>query len=85
MARLLELTTQETLAAGGDAVARAPEGREVFIAGVAPRERVEVELIQVNKRFCRARVRKILSPGPSRTKPDCAHYGHCGGCALQRE
>ena len=31
----------------------------------------------------RTRLAEVLSPGPTRTRPPCKHFGTCGGCALQ--
>ncbi len=31
----------------------------------------------------RTRLAEVLSPGPTRTKPPCKHFGTCGGCTLQ--
>ncbi len=31
----------------------------------------------------RTRMAEVLSPGPTRTRPPCKHFGTCGGCALQ--
>jgi 23S rRNA (uracil1939-C5)-methyltransferase len=79
----LQLTTERHLASGGDAVARHPDGRVVFVSGAAPEERVEARVTKDNKSFLRAEVVKVLEPGPARVKPPCAHYDRCGGCALQ--
>ncbi|MCA9549351.1 MAG: class I SAM-dependent RNA methyltransferase [Myxococcales bacterium] len=79
----LQLTTEPHLASGGDAVARHPDGRVVFVSGAAPSERVEARLTKDNKSFVRAEVVKVLEPGPSRVNPPCAHYAQCGGCTLQ--
>ncbi|HET6303247.1 MAG TPA: TRAM domain-containing protein, partial [Myxococcota bacterium] len=35
----------DSLAAGGDGVARAPDGRAVFVPGTAPGDRVRVRLV----------------------------------------
>jgi 23S rRNA (uracil1939-C5)-methyltransferase len=79
----LRLQTGPHLAAGGDAVARASDGRVVFIAGAAPDELVEVEVVQENKTFLRARVVSIVEPSERRVNPPCKYYGACGGCTLQ--
>ena len=79
----MKLTTQPTLANGGDAVARAPDGRVVFIEGAAPNEYVEVEITQSKKKFAKARVIKILEDSPDRAEPKCKNYEFCGGCTSQ--
>lgn len=79
----MELRTEASLAQGGDAIARAPDGRIVFVTGAAPSELVRVEIIQDNRRFLRARTVEVLEASPSRVKPDCEYFDRCGGCTLQ--
>lgn len=79
----MKLTTESHLAAGGDAIARAPDGRVVFIEGACPSEQVRVEITKDNARFLRARVVEVLEPSPSRVTPPCPYFGVCGGCSLQ--
>lgn len=73
------------IAAGGDGVARLADGRTVFIPRTAPGDLVEIELVHVARRFVRARVLRVLEPGPNRIAPPCPHYTQddCGGCQLQ--
>lgn len=79
----LRLSTEPRLASGGEAVARAEDGRVVFVEGAAPGEQVEAEVLETHARYLRARVVQVLEPGPSRVEPRCSHFGQCGGCALQ--
>jgi 23S rRNA (uracil1939-C5)-methyltransferase len=74
----------ERLAAGGDGVGHAPDGRVVFVPDVAPGDRVRVRLVSERARFAHARVEALLEPGPSRTDPLCPVFGSCGGCAWQQ-
>jgi 23S rRNA (uracil1939-C5)-methyltransferase len=73
----------EALAAGGDGVAREPDGRVIFVPFTAPGDRVEVALEPGGKRYARGRVRALLAAGPARTDPLCAVFGSCGGCSWQ--
>lgn len=79
----LIVTTDESLAAGGAALARHPDGRIVFVDGAAPAERVRVRITKDNPRFLRARVVEIVEPSVHRVSPECAHVAACGGCTLQ--
>jgi 23S rRNA (uracil1939-C5)-methyltransferase len=79
----IEVRTTPHLAAGGDAIARAPDGRVVFVEGAAPDERVEAEVVQANPSFLRARVLRVIERSPARAEPPCPHFGTCGGCTLQ--
>jgi 23S rRNA (uracil1939-C5)-methyltransferase len=75
----------QRLAAGGDGVARLPDGRVVFVPRTAPAELVELRDLRPARRFARARAARILEPSPERVEPVCAHYttDECGGCQLQ--
>jgi len=67
----------ERLGHRGEGVARAEEGL-VFVPFALPGETVLVEAEGE-----RARLVDILEPSPDRIEPFCAHYGICGGCAVQ--
>jgi 23S rRNA (uracil1939-C5)-methyltransferase len=73
------------LAAGGDGVARLEGGRTVFVPRTAPGDLVELAGVRTHKRFARARLARLLEPGPARVAPRCPHYlrDECGGCQLQ--
>jgi 23S rRNA (uracil1939-C5)-methyltransferase len=73
----------DALAAGGDAVGRAPDGRVVFVPFAAPGDRVSVRICQEHARFLRGRVEQLLEPGGARSDPLCPVFGSCGGCAWQ--
>lgn len=79
----VRVTTEQTLAAGGDAVARHPDGRVIFVQGAAPGEAVDVQIKQDNKSFLRAKVTSVVEPSPDRVEARCPHYNECGGCSLQ--
>ena len=72
------------MAVGGEAVAREPSGRVVFVSGAAPGETVQVELTDERKAFARGVVRHVVSPSPDRVEPPCPHVAAgCGGCDWQ--
>jgi len=73
----------DRLVAGGEALARHPDGRVVLVAGALPGEQVEVEL-QPRKGALRGVVRRRLWASPDRVRPRCPHVADgCGGCDLQ--
>lgn len=80
--KTLDLTV-ESLAAGGDGVGRAPDGRAVFVPFTAPGDRVRVGVVAERGRFLRGEVAELLAPGPARSDPLCPVFGSCGGCAWQ--
>jgi 23S rRNA (uracil1939-C5)-methyltransferase len=79
------------MAPEGQAVAKA-EGspRVIFVAGGAPGDLLEVEVVAAKSSFARARIVRMLSPGPERITPLCPlHFAPdrsgpaCGGCDWQ--
>jgi len=81
-AELLELRI-DALAAGGDGVGRAPDGRVVFVPFAAPGDRARVRVTERHRRFARGRLDEVLAPGPARREPVCPVFGTCGGCTWQ--
>ena len=69
--------------AGGNGLARQPDGPVVFVPRTAPGDRAEVEIVESRKQWSRGRLLRLLEPGPDRCDPPCAHYEACGGCQLQ--
>lgn len=78
----LELRTGPRLATGGEAIARAPDGRVVFVAGGAPEERLSARVTKSEKRLLRAELLEVLEPSAMRQAPECPHHDACGGCGL---
>jgi 23S rRNA (uracil1939-C5)-methyltransferase len=79
---LLELRI-DSLAAGGDGVARAPDGRVVFVPMSAPGDRLRARVVEERARYLRGEILELLEPGPGRVRPACPAFGACGGCAWQ--
>ena len=73
----------EGLAAGGDGIAHAPDGRVVFVPFTAPGDRVRVAIGLRRARYLRGEVVELLEAGPGRTDPLCPVFGVCGGCDWQ--
>jgi len=74
----------EKMAAGGDAIARMPDGRVVFVRGALPDESVAIDVVQSKKDFARAEVADVLEPSSARVDPPCPAYAAgCGGCTWQ--
>ncbi len=73
------------VAAGGGCVARAPEGRVVFVRHTLPGERVLARVTATTTSYQRADAVEVLSPSPDRVAPPCPHAGpgRCGGCDYQ--
>jgi 23S rRNA (uracil1939-C5)-methyltransferase len=74
----------ERIAAGGDAIAREPDGRVVFVPGALPGELVRVTLVEERTDFARASLDEVLEPSPDRVGPPCPFVAQgCGGCSWQ--
>jgi 23S rRNA (uracil1939-C5)-methyltransferase len=58
-------------------------GKTVFIAGALPGERVSFRRVSFHRSHDEAELVEVLEPSPRRVTPRCAHFGVCGGCALQ--
>jgi 23S rRNA (uracil1939-C5)-methyltransferase len=58
-------------------------GKTVFVAGALPGERVTFRRRSFHKSHDEADLVEVLQPSPHRVAPRCAHFGVCGGCALQ--
>ncbi len=59
------------------------EGKAVFVDGALPGEEVRCAYTARRGRHDEARTLEVLTPAPERVEPRCAHFGVCGGCALQ--
>ena len=83
-APVIELATG-AIAAGGGCVARAADGRVVFVRRALPGERVMAEVTAEGSSFLRADAVEILEASPDRVVPPCRHAGpgRCGGCDWQ--
>ena len=80
----MELVTG-AIAAGGGCVARAEDGRVVFVRHALPGERVVAEVTSETTSFLRADVVEVLEASTHRVEPPCplAGPGRCGGCDWQ--
>src|SRR6266536_3380390 len=74
--------TIDDIAFGGEGVARV-EDFVVFVSFVMVGEVVAGEVIEVKKRFARARLLNVIQPSPERVEPPCRYFGECGGCQYQ--
>lgn len=73
----------ESLAYGGDAVARAPDGRTAFVRGACPGDIVDADVISEHSSYLKLCVTKIHVQSPARVTPPCPYFGVCPGCQWQ--
>jgi 23S rRNA (uracil1939-C5)-methyltransferase len=58
-------------------------GKTVFVAGALPGERIRFSRGRRHRQHDDGVLLEVLEPSPLRSVPRCAHFGVCGGCALQ--
>ncbi|NTW28534.1 MAG: 23S rRNA (uracil(1939)-C(5))-methyltransferase RlmD [Coriobacteriia bacterium] len=73
----------ESLAYGGDSIARLEDGRTAFVRGGCPGDTVLATIVEDRDRFVRAQVDEIVVASPDRVEPPCPYFGICGGCNWQ--
>lgn len=72
------------VAAGGDGLGQAPDGRMVFVRGGVPGDEVIVEVTDDRERMLRGVVETVVTASPDRVEPPCPHVAAgCGGCGWQ--
>ncbi len=70
-------------AAKGKSVAKAPDGRIIFLSNVVPGDIVDVQTGRKRKSYFEGKAIKIHKYSDKRTEPVCDHFGVCGGCKWQ--
>ena len=58
-------------------------GKKAFVSFALPNETVSARITHSKKRYDEADAISVADPHPARVTPYCAHYGVCGGCAMQ--
>ncbi|HEX9139060.1 MAG TPA: 23S rRNA (uracil(1939)-C(5))-methyltransferase RlmD, partial [Steroidobacteraceae bacterium] len=58
-------------------------GKTAFVGGALPGETVSFLRRRRFRQYDKAELLERLSTSPLRVTPQCAHFGLCGGCALQ--
>lgn len=73
----------ERAGAKGKSIAKAPDGRVIFLSNAVPGDVVDVQTTKKRKSFYEGIATRIVTPSPRRTEPVCQHFGVCGGCKWQ--
>jgi len=58
-------------------------GKTAFVAGALPGERIRFRRTRRHRQHDDGELLEVLQASPARVVPRCAHFGVCGGCALQ--
>ena len=77
--------TVKVLDAGakGVSVAKAPDGKVIFISNVVPGDVVDVQTFKKRKAYYEGKAINFHEYSEHRTEPVCDHFGVCGGCKWQ--
>ena len=59
------------------------DGKTVFVDGALPGERVSYASFRRKPNYELAHLVEVVKPSSLRVEPRCAHFGVCGGCAMQ--
>ena len=79
------LDNLEVIDAGakGKAIAKAPDGKVVFINNAVPGDVVTVQTTKKRKAYYEGTAIAVSTFSDKRTEPVCEHFGTCGGCKWQ--
>ncbi|GJQ03602.1 23S rRNA (uracil(1939)-C(5))-methyltransferase RlmD [Capnocytophaga canimorsus] len=69
--------------AKGKSVAKAPDGRVIFLSDAVPGDVVDVQTTKKRNAYYEGFVTKLYKSSERRTEPVCEHFGYCGGCKWQ--
>jgi len=78
-------TNVEVIDAGakGKTVAKAPDGRVVFLSNAVPGDVVDIQTYKKRKAYYEGKAIAFHTLSNKRTEPVCEHFGTCGGCKWQ--
>jgi 23S rRNA (uracil1939-C5)-methyltransferase len=74
--------TIDTVAFGGDGIGRIDK-RVVFVPFTVEGDIVDVEIVDIKKKYVRGIIHTITQPSPRRVEPRCPYFYRCGGCQYQ--
>ncbi|WP_395048815.1 23S rRNA (uracil(1939)-C(5))-methyltransferase RlmD [Flavobacterium sp.] len=69
--------------AKGVSVAKAPDGKVIFIPNVVPGDVIDVQTFKKRKAYYEGKAVKFHEYSEYRIEPVCEHFGVCGGCKWQ--
>jgi 23S rRNA (uracil1939-C5)-methyltransferase len=69
--------------AKGVSVAKAPDGKVIFISNVVPGDVVDVQTLKKRKSYYEGKAIRFHDYSKDRIEPVCEHFGACGGCKWQ--
>ncbi len=69
--------------AKGKTVAKAPDGRVIFLTNTVPGDVVDIRTGKKRKAYFEGTAIKFHKESDKRVEPECEHFEHCGGCKWQ--
>ncbi|QFZ55472.1 23S rRNA (uracil(1939)-C(5))-methyltransferase RlmD [Oceanihabitans sp. IOP_32] len=69
--------------AKGKSIAKAPDGKVIFLNNTVPGDVVDVQTFKKRKAYYEGKATIFHKLSDKRTKPACEHFGTCGGCKWQ--
>jgi len=69
--------------AKGKTIAKAPDGKVIFLPNAVPGDVVDVQTFKKRKAFYEGKATVFHKLSDKRTAPACEHFGTCGGCKWQ--
>ena len=69
--------------AKGKTIAKAPDGRVVFLSNAVPGDVIDVQTHKKRKAYFEGKAIKFHKLSEKRATPKCVHFGVCGGCKWQ--
>jgi len=70
-------------AAKGNSVAKAPDGKIIFLPNAVPGDIVDIQTGRKRKSYYEGKAVKFHKLSDKRTEPVCKYFGVCGGCKWQ--
>ena len=59
------------------------DAKTVFVPGALPAERIRFRRVRRHRQHDEGKLLEIIEASSERVTPRCAHFGICGGCAMQ--
>lgn len=80
-----EFKNLEVIDAGakGKSIAKAPDGKVIFIGNAVPGDVIDVQTTRKKKAYYEGTATKIHEYSDKRVEPACIHFSVCGGCKWQ--
>ncbi|GAA4269995.1 23S rRNA (uracil(1939)-C(5))-methyltransferase RlmD [Hyunsoonleella aestuarii] len=70
-------------AAKGKTIAKAPDGKVIFLPNAVPGDVIDIQTFKKRKAYYEGKATVFHKLSNKRTEPVCEHFGTCGGCKWQ--